>query len=62
LLNKVADSFAKILEPTKEKMAFLMMNFALPQWMARRVSLVLKRAKVTSHCYRPDYVKGEAAA
>ncbi|KAJ5951503.1 uncharacterized protein N7479_009916 [Penicillium vulpinum] len=35
--NKVADSFAKILEPTKEKMAFLVMNFALPQWMAKRV-------------------------
>lgn len=35
--NKVAESFASILEPTKEKMAFLVMNFTLPQWMAKRV-------------------------
>ncbi|KAE8149103.1 cytochrome P450 [Aspergillus avenaceus] len=35
--NKVADSFLAILEPTKEKMAFLAFNFALPQWFARRV-------------------------
>jgi cytochrome P450 len=35
--NKVAESFASILEPTKEKMFFLVMNFALPQWMAKRV-------------------------
>ncbi|KAJ5549695.1 hypothetical protein N7535_002368 [Penicillium sp. DV-2018c] len=35
--NKVAESFARILEPTKEKLAFLVMNFALPQWMAKRV-------------------------
>lgn len=35
--NPVAESFLRILEPTKEKMAFLAMNFALPQWIARRV-------------------------
>lgn len=35
--NKVADSFLEILEPTREKMAFLAMNFTLPQWIARRV-------------------------
>ncbi|KAF7592398.1 hypothetical protein BBP40_000316 [Aspergillus hancockii] len=35
--NKVADSFLAILEPTKEKMAFLAFNFAFPQWFARRV-------------------------
>ncbi|KAB8205654.1 Cytochrome P450 [Aspergillus parasiticus SU-1] len=35
--NKVADSFLAILEPTKEKMAFLAVNFALPQWFARRI-------------------------
>ncbi|KAJ5808971.1 hypothetical protein N7474_010240 [Penicillium riverlandense] len=35
--NKVADSFLAILEPTKEKMAFLAMNFTLPQWIAQRV-------------------------
>ncbi|KAL4961883.1 cytochrome P450 [Aspergillus stella-maris] len=35
--NKVADSFLAILEPTKEKMAFLAINFILPQWFARRI-------------------------
>lgn len=35
--NKIAESFARILEPTKEKLAFLVMNFTLPQWIARRV-------------------------
>lgn len=35
--NKVADSFLAILEPTKEKMAFLAVNFILPQWFARRL-------------------------
>ncbi|KAE8142743.1 cytochrome P450 [Aspergillus pseudotamarii] len=35
--NKVADSFLAILEPTKEKMAFLAVNFALPQWFARHI-------------------------
>lgn len=35
--NKVADSFLAILEPTKEKMAFLAINFALPQWFARHI-------------------------
>lgn len=35
--NKVADSFLAILEPTKEKMAFLALNFILPQWIAQRI-------------------------
>lgn len=35
--NRVADSFLAILEPTKEKMAFLAMNMTLPQWLTRRV-------------------------
>ncbi|KAL4867836.1 hypothetical protein BDV12DRAFT_110981 [Aspergillus spectabilis] len=35
--NKVADSFLAILEPTKEKMAFLAINFILPQWFAKRI-------------------------
>ena len=35
--NKVADSFLAILEPTKEKMAFLAINFLLPQWFMRRM-------------------------
>lgn len=35
--NKVADSFLAILEPTKEKIAFLAMNFVLPQWIAQRI-------------------------
>ena len=35
--NKIADSFLEILEPTKEKMAFLAMNFTLPQWVAQKV-------------------------
>ncbi|KAJ5587993.1 uncharacterized protein N7459_003758 [Penicillium hispanicum] len=35
--NKVAESFLHILEPTTEKMAFLAMNFTLPQWIAQRV-------------------------
>ncbi|KAJ5086261.1 hypothetical protein NUU61_007568 [Penicillium alfredii] len=35
--NRVAESFLNILEPTTEKMAFLAMNFTLPQWIAQRV-------------------------
>lgn len=35
--NRVADSFLAILEPSKEKIAFLAMNMTLPQWFARRV-------------------------
>lgn len=35
--NKVADSFLAILEPTKEKIAFLAVNVLLPQWFARRL-------------------------
>ncbi|KAL4893634.1 cytochrome P450 [Aspergillus ambiguus] len=35
--NEVADSFLAILEPTKEKMLFLAVNFVLPQWLAQRL-------------------------
>ncbi|KAI9369159.1 cytochrome P450 [Aspergillus egyptiacus] len=35
--NKIADSFMAILEPTKEKMAFLTVNFILPQWFAKHI-------------------------
>ncbi|KAI9927293.1 hypothetical protein ASPWEDRAFT_177754 [Aspergillus wentii DTO 134E9] len=37
LNNKVADSFLAILEPTKEKLVFLAINFILPQWIAQRI-------------------------
>lgn len=35
--NKVADSFLAILEPSREKMLFLGINFLLPQWFTRRL-------------------------
>lgn len=41
--NKVADSFLAILEPTREKMAFLAINFVLPQWFTRRIPWRLNR-------------------
>ncbi|PWY74994.1 cytochrome P450 [Aspergillus heteromorphus CBS 117.55] len=41
--NKVADSFLAILEPTREKMAFLAVNGLLPQWIARRLPWRLNR-------------------
>ncbi|KAA8644898.1 hypothetical protein EYZ11_007489 [Aspergillus tanneri] len=41
--NKVADSFLAILEPTREKMAFLAVNFALPQWLVRHIPWRLNR-------------------
>jgi len=41
--NKVADSFTAILEPTREKMAFLAVNFVLPQWFARRLPWSLNK-------------------
>lgn len=41
--NKVADSFLAILEPTKEKMAFLAMNMTLPQWFTRHIPWKLNR-------------------
>lgn len=41
--NKVADSFTAILEPTREKMAFLAINFMLPQWFARRLPWSLNK-------------------
>lgn len=41
--NKVADSFTAILEPTREEMAFLAINFVLPQWFARRLPWSLNK-------------------
>ncbi|KAJ5813330.1 uncharacterized protein N7503_000080 [Penicillium pulvis] len=35
--NRVAESFLNILEPTPEKVAFLAMNFMLPQSIAQRI-------------------------
>lgn len=35
--NPVVESYLRILGPTTEKMAFLAMNFILPQWLAQRV-------------------------
>ena len=39
--NRVADSFLAILEPSKEKMAFLAINFMFPQWLIQRLPLRL---------------------
>lgn len=41
--NPVADSFHAILEPSREKMAFLAVNFILPQWLARKLPWHLNR-------------------
>jgi cytochrome P450 len=41
--NKVADSFLAILEPSREKLIFLGVNFILPQWFARRIPWRLNR-------------------
>ncbi|KAH8692250.1 putative cytochrome P450 monooxygenase [Talaromyces proteolyticus] len=41
--NKVADSFLRILEPTKEKLIFLAVNFIFPQWFASRLPWKLNR-------------------
>lgn len=35
--NKVADSFLRILEPSREKLIFMGVNSILPQWFARRL-------------------------
>ena len=41
--NKVADSFLAILEPSREKIAFLALNFTLPQWFVQRLPLRLNK-------------------
>jgi cytochrome P450 len=41
--NKVADSFLAILEPSKEHIAFVAVNFTLPQWLVRRIPLRLNK-------------------
>lgn len=45
--NKVAESFLAILEPTKEKLAFLAVNFALPQWFVQRIPWRLNKVIAT---------------
>lgn len=35
--NKVAESFLAILEPSREKLAFLAVNCTLPQWLVQRI-------------------------
>jgi cytochrome P450 len=35
--NKVADSFLAIIEPSREKIVFLAVNFTLPQWLVQRI-------------------------
>lgn len=35
--HKLADSFQKIIEPSREKMIYLGVNFILPQWFARHL-------------------------
>ncbi|KKA23820.1 Cytochrome P450 monooxygenase [Rasamsonia emersonii CBS 393.64] len=61
--NKVADSFLAILEPTKEKLIFLGINFLLPQWFARRIPWRLNKHETTASaltwacyllCLHPD--------
>ncbi|KAF4212512.1 hypothetical protein CNMCM8980_000902 [Aspergillus fumigatiaffinis] len=56
--NKVADSFLAILEPTKEKMAFLAINFILPQWFARRLPWRLNKVIDTETGFLRDLCKG----
>ena len=56
--NKVADSFLAILEPTKEKMAFLTVNFILPQWFARRIPWRLNKVIDDEVGYLRDLCKG----
>lgn len=41
--NKIADSFLRILEPSREKLIFLGINFILPQWFASRIPWRLNR-------------------
>lgn len=41
--NKVADSFLAILEPSREKLIFVGINFILPQWFTRRLPLRLNK-------------------
>ncbi|KAH1355451.1 hypothetical protein KXW75_002462, partial [Aspergillus fumigatus] len=55
--NKVADSFLAILEPTKEKMAFLAINFILPQWFARRLPWRLNNVIDTETGFLRDLCK-----
>lgn len=56
--NKVADSFLAILEPTKEKMAFLTVNFILPQWFAKRIPWRLNKVIDDEVGYLRDLCKG----
>ncbi|KAL4915452.1 cytochrome P450 [Aspergillus aurantiobrunneus] len=55
--NKVADSFLAILEPTKEKMAFLTINFIFPQWFAKRIPWRLNKVVDDEVGYLRDICK-----
>lgn len=55
--NKVADSFLAILEPTREKMAFLAVNFLLPQWFAQRIPWGLNRVVADETGFLRDLCK-----
>lgn len=39
--NQVSDSFQVILEPSRDKIVFLALNFILPQWISRKLPLKL---------------------
>ncbi|GLA36609.1 hypothetical protein AnigIFM63309_002930 [Aspergillus niger] len=55
--NKVADSFLAILEPTREKIAFLAVNVLLPQWFARKLPWRLNKVIDTETGYLRDLCK-----
>jgi cytochrome P450 len=41
--NKIAESFLKIIEPSREKLIFFGVNLILPQWVARRIPWQMNR-------------------
>jgi cytochrome P450 len=49
--NQVADSFLAILEPTPDRLAFLAINFVLPQWFTQRLPLKLNKVVATEIGY-----------
>ncbi|GFN20539.1 hypothetical protein AtubIFM55763_005734 [Aspergillus tubingensis] len=55
--NKVADSFLAILEPTREKIAFLAVNVLLPQWFARKLPWRMNKVIDTETGFLRDLCK-----
>jgi cytochrome P450 len=53
--NPVAESYLRILEPTTEKMAFLAVNFTLPQWLAQRVPWRLNKVVTDEANFLRDF-------